>query len=88
MLLPGERGRRAALCLLALLECCALLPSFAFDSDWTRLWTTAHDGDEAIEKELLTRLESLRVAREASEPPGLPGSRPEGLRTPGGGRCR
>ena len=60
MLLPGERGRRAALCLLALLECCALLPSFAFDSDWTRLWTTAHDGDEAIEKELLTRLANTK----------------------------
>jgi len=28
----------------------------AFETDWTRIWTTNHDGDDPIEKELLTRL--------------------------------
>jgi len=41
----------------------ALLSAYgavAFDTDWTRLWSTVHDGDDPIERELLGRLANAK----------------------------
>jgi len=32
----------------------------AFETEWTRLWMTVHDGDDQIERELLTTLAAAK----------------------------
>ena len=32
----------------------------AFETEWTRLWMTFHDGDDQIERELLTTLAAAK----------------------------
>ena len=39
---------------------CTVMRVCAFETEWTRLWSTVHDGDDPIERELLGRLANAK----------------------------
>jgi hypothetical protein len=50
-----RRGRHRSWLLVILASACAAAVA-AFETEWTRVWSTVHDGDDPIERELLGRL--------------------------------